>query len=182
MDKVKGYFNFMVFILTIIVCVAYSQEMGMPGMQKMMKNVENNALIRMINELEITDEQMPGFISKFREMANLFRQQNENRNRLAEQLQKMVSGNSSDEKIQEKISEFEKYSDKMYEEFKKFRDDMKKVLTPRQQVRFLLIVDSIRNMLTDVQGIPTMPFKMMQGPQMQPLNQGFPMQPGNVNR
>jgi len=49
-------------------------------------------------------------------------------------------------------------------------------------VRFLLIVDSIRNMLTDVQGIPTMPFKMMQGPQMQPLNQGFPMQPGNVNR
>ncbi|HRV04609.1 MAG TPA: hypothetical protein P5025_06135 [Candidatus Ratteibacteria bacterium] len=59
---------------------------------------------------------------------------------------------------------------------------MKKVLTPQQQVRFLLIVDSIRNMLTDVQGIPTMPFKMMQGPQMQPLNQGFPMQPGNVNR
>jgi len=172
----------MVFILTIMVCVAYSQEMGIPGMQKMMKNMENNALIRMINELEITDEQMPGFISKFREMADLFRQQSENRNRIAEQLQEMVSGNNSNEKIQEKISEFEKYSDKMYEEFKKFRDDMKKVLTPQQQVKFLLIIDSIRDMFTGSQGMPTMPFQMMQWPQMQPINQGFPMRPAMPNR
>lgn len=114
-------------------------------MQKMMKVIENEALLKMITELEITDEQMPKFISKFREMTDLLRQQKENREKIIDHLRRMISSQELNEKIEEKISDLEKYSDSMYDQFKKFRDD-------------------IKNMLSGSPIMPAMPYQTMQSP------------------
>ncbi len=180
----------LVLIFAMIVCAVHSQEMRMPQMQKMqsmmMKNMENDALLRMINELEITDEQMPQFISKFREMANLFRQQRENRDKIIEQLQKLISGQESDEKIGAKIAELERYSDRAYDDFKKFRNDMKTILKPEQQIKFFLMVDDIKNMLLSSPKMPAMSFQMMQMPlqglQGQPPGPIPPLPPAMPNK
>lgn len=165
-------------------CTLYCQEMRMPQMQhmqkKMIRNMENDALLRMINELEITDEQMPSFILKFREMAEMFRQQKEDRDKIIDELRRMISKQEPKEKIESKITELEKYYDRMYEDFKKFRSDIKKILTPEQMMNFLLMVDDIKNMLVSSPGMPGMPLRMMETPrkiQEQRLNVPVPQPP-----
>lgn len=150
-------------IFLLFVCSLYCQEMPVPQMQKMMtRGMENEALLRLINELEITDQQLPQFISKFREMADLFRHQRENRDKIIQQLERLISGKESDEKIENKISELENYCDRAYEDFKKFRNDMKVILNPQQQAKFILIIDDIRNMLMNFQAVPGMQFQRIQ--------------------
>ncbi|MCM8763985.1 MAG: hypothetical protein NC830_01265 [Candidatus Omnitrophica bacterium] len=156
-------------LLIVFACSGYCQEIEVPmqrmqPQQQIQKNIENDTLVRMLNELEITDEQMPVFIKKFREMVDLIRQQKEHRDRIAEQLRKMISSRDSGEKLEEKIVEFEKFSDRAHDDFRKFCDDMKKILKPEQQVKFLLMADDIRNILSGSQGMPAMRFQMIQTP------------------
>jgi len=124
----------------------------------MMKNMENEILVRMINELEITDEQLPVFISKFREMAQAIRQQKETQSRIAEEIRSLIDREASPSTtIEEKISEFEKTIDKNYENMKNFRQDLKKILTSRQQAKFVLFFGDINNLFTPQMGLFQIP-------------------------
>ncbi|MGC8805330.1 MAG: hypothetical protein ACP5QD_05295, partial [Candidatus Ratteibacteria bacterium] len=80
----------------LIVCTGFAQELRMPQqLQRMQKDRENDILVRMINELEIADEQMPQFISKFREMAEFIRQQRESREKIVTELRRMLETQTS---------------------------------------------------------------------------------------
>ncbi|MCM8825232.1 MAG: hypothetical protein NC937_03660, partial [Candidatus Omnitrophica bacterium] len=84
------------------------------------KNIENELLVRLINEMEIKDSQMPEFISKFRQtkeevIGGIFRQTEEE---------------IAAKKVEEKIAYLDKLSLQLNDGIKKIRNDIMKSLSP----------------------------------------------------
>ncbi len=158
-------FKIIIITVAIIFLPLYCQEIPPVWQpQDTMRYIENDALLRMINDIEITDSQMPEFISKFRQMAMILKGQRENRARLIEVLQESSFAEESAGRIISKIDEFERSQESIDVELKKIRNDMKKILKPDQQIKFLLMFDEIKNMLSLHPEMPVAPFQESQRP------------------
>ncbi|MCM8814577.1 MAG: hypothetical protein NC931_01125 [Candidatus Omnitrophica bacterium] len=114
------------------------------------KNIENELLVRLINEMEIKDSQMPEFISKFRQtkeevIGGIFRQTEED---------------LTAKKVEEKISHLDKLSLQLNDGIKKIRNDIMKSLSPGKQIKFTLMMDDILLQLLKTPPVPPpeMPF------------------------
>ncbi|HOK80648.1 MAG TPA: hypothetical protein PK303_09340 [bacterium] len=176
-----------IFVTLLIVYQGYSQELRMPQqLQRMQKDRENDILVRMINELEITDEQMPQFISQFREMAELVRKQRESREKIVAELRKMLDTQVSIKNIDEKTAELEKINQTNFENLQKLKKDMLKILIPEQQIKLLMIFEDIVEALSNTVRIPPAPMVQELAPAMQrspqPLPGQVPIPPGKIDR
>ena len=114
------------------------------------KNIENELLVRLINEMEIKDSQMPEFISKFRQtkeevIGGIFRQTEEE---------------IAAKKVEEKIAYLDKLSLQLNDGIKKIRNDIMKSLSPGKQIKFTLMMDDILLQLLKTPPVPPpeMPF------------------------
>ncbi|MCM8758195.1 MAG: hypothetical protein NC906_00260 [Candidatus Omnitrophica bacterium] len=130
------------------ICSGHCQDIKIPPIppqpiQQIQKNLENDVLVRMINELEITDEQMPEFISKFRGMANVIRKQREAKDKLIRDILPKIENEPLPKNLEEKIVEFDRVSQQTNETLMKIRDDIRKFLTPKQQIKLILMMDDI---------------------------------------
>lgn len=132
------------------ICLGYCQEMKvLPSqtqpqpIQQLQKKLENDTLVRMINEIEITDEQMPAFISKFREMANVIKKQKEAKEKLMMDTAPIIENDQAPKNIEEKIAEFDKTYQHTNETLLKIREDMRKFLNLKQQIKLILMMDEI---------------------------------------
>ncbi|MGB9641951.1 MAG: hypothetical protein ACP5JO_01335 [Candidatus Ratteibacteria bacterium] len=171
----------------LIVCTGFAQELRMPQqLQRMQKDRENDILVRMINELEIADEQMPQFISKFREMAEFIRQQRESREKIVTELRRMLETQTSLKNIDEKTAEIEKIYQTNFENLQKLKKDILKLLTPEQQIKLLMIFEDIAEALSNTARIPPAPMVQEVAPAMQrsaqPLPTPLPLQPKITDR
>ncbi|MCX7704959.1 MAG: hypothetical protein N2115_01710 [bacterium] len=138
------------FLIPLLINFGYCQEMKVPlqqmqpqQIQQIRRNFENDILVRMINDLEISDDQMPDFISRFREMSNVIRKQKEAKEKLMRELLPMLETENVAKNIEEKIAEFDKSSQQTNETVKKIRDDIRKILTPKQQIKLVVMMDDI---------------------------------------
>ncbi|MCM8821730.1 MAG: hypothetical protein NC831_02810 [Candidatus Omnitrophica bacterium] len=114
------------------------------------KSLENELLVRLINEMEIKDSQMPEFISKFRQtkeevIGGIFRQTEEE---------------IAAKKVEEKIAYLDKLSLQLNDGIKKIRNDIMKSLSPGKQIKLALMMDDILLQLLKTPPVPPpqMPF------------------------
>ncbi len=132
-------------------CFAYCQEIRIPPKvqhQQFQRNIENDLLVRMINEIEITDDQMPEFISKFREISQLIKKHRETREKFDVEIRHMIEGQESIRNIDEKIIHLDKLYQQLNENIRKIRDDIRKSLNPKQQVKLVLMLYDMIEPLT----------------------------------
>ncbi|MCM8765091.1 MAG: hypothetical protein NC830_07020 [Candidatus Omnitrophica bacterium] len=133
--------------------VAYSQEIHIPQ-QKLQKNLENEVLVRLINDIEIKDNQMPEFISRFRQICELIQKYKQTKEEVIGGIPQQNEEEITTKKIGGKIEHLDKLSQQINDDIKKIRNEMMKFLSPKQQIKLALMMDDIMQQLLKMPPLP----------------------------
>ena len=118
--------------------------------EKAMKMMETVIYWRMVDGLNLTEDQTARFTPKFREIRDCLKQQKEYRMKVTADLKDLLKKEKTPEKeIEAKINDLEKHQDEAIEKMQKLRADMRKILTPEQQAKFVIAQENVAREITE---------------------------------
>lgn len=112
--------------------------------EKASKMLETITLWKLVDGLKLTEEQLVKFLPKYRESKDLKKECREKRKKVVEELKELLQAKRvSARKIEAKLTQLEKMEDEQWQKSKALQKELKTVLTPEQQARFILLQKQI---------------------------------------
>jgi len=116
--------------------------------------IEKVRIYRLTQELDLTTEQATKFFPRLNELRKIEQVFQKERMDIIFELKKMVKNNVPDNEIAKSISRYETVLEKKAEGQKKIIQEMKEVLTPTQQAKYLIFQEEfereIRELIREV--------------------------------
>ena len=112
--------------------------------EKASKMLETITLWKLVDGLKLTEEQLVKFLPKYREGKDLKKEYREKRKKVVEELKDLLQAKKvSARKIEAKLTQLEKMEDERRQKSKSLQKELKTILTPEQQARFILLQKQI---------------------------------------
>ncbi|GEM_PF-5865243 len=126
-----------VFLIFLISGLLSSQERLNQG--KSEQTFDSVFTWRLIDEMNLSEQQQSSFLAKFKESRQIMKQQRQRRKEILEQLAELLKEkNTNTRLIEAKLAEMERAQEQAHERLKQIREEMKEILTPEQRARYLL--------------------------------------------
>lgn len=121
-----------------------SAQPGEPGTRpKSEKMFETMLVWRLVDELQLSEEQMPKFLAKFQEERKLGREQGEKRKQILAELGELVAKDAPAKDLTAKLAALEKSETEFQDKLKKITTEIKSILTPQQQAKYVLTREKV---------------------------------------
>jgi hypothetical protein len=105
---------------------------------------DSYALMQAQDFLKITDEQFPGFLTRFKALQDVRRRTLQERNRLLQELRKLSSDARQDEaQLKDRVKALQDLQDRSQADVRKAYDAIDQVLDVRQQARFRVFEENM---------------------------------------
>ena len=112
--------------------------------EKAGKMLETVTLWKLVDGLKLSEEQLVKFLPKYREGKDLKEEYQEKRMKVVEELKDLLQAKKvSARKIEAKLTQLEKMEDEQRQKSKDLQKELKSILTPEQQARFILLQKQI---------------------------------------
>ena len=113
--------------------------------EKAGKMLETITLWKLVDGLKLTEKQLVKFLPKYREIKDLNKEYREKRKKALEGLKDLLQTTKkvSARKIETKLAQLEKMEDEQLHKSKSLRKELKAILTPEQQAKFILLQKQI---------------------------------------
>jgi len=112
--------------------------------EKAGKMLETVTLWKLVDGLKLTEKQLVKFLPKYREGKDLKKEYREKRKKVVEELKDLLQAKRvSARKIEAKLTQLEKMEDEQLQKSKSLQKELKTILTPEQQARFILLQKQI---------------------------------------
>lgn len=112
--------------------------------------IEEVRIYRLTQELDLTSEQATRLFPKLHELRKAERDVRKERIHLLSQLRNLLRGDASNQKIQEVIKQYQATHIKRLEQEVENLKEMEKILTPKQQAKFLIFEEEFRREIIDM--------------------------------
>jgi Spy/CpxP family protein refolding chaperone len=143
------------------------------GHQRGAKMVETLRIWKMVDSLNLSEEQLAKFLPKLKEEKELRREYGEERKRNLENLRELlIEEEVSEKEIKAQLKELEEIDSEFQEETKALREEVKKLLNTRQQAQFYIANEEFQKELRHLLG----GMKRMRGRERGPHGPGERMQ------
>lgn len=151
---------FPLIFLTITLALAQplpepEQEEPPPPEREPREWIETLRKVRLIDELRLSEEQITKFFPKLNELKETREQFNQQRRELIDELADLLAkGKKSIEQINAKLDKLFNLEEEFHKRETVLRKELRKILTPEQQIRFILFQtrfdDELRQMIQRV--------------------------------
>lgn len=111
--------------------------------EKSEKMFETMLVWRIVDELQLSEEQMAKFMVKFREDRDLMKEQRTKKKKMLDELKELVEKKAPAKDLNAKLDGLEKLQAESLDKLKKITADMRKILTPEQQAKFVLAKEKV---------------------------------------
>ena len=112
--------------------------------EKASKMLETITLWKLVDGLKLTEEQLVKFLPKYKEGKDLKKEYQEKRKNVVEELKELLQAEKiSARKVEAKLTQLEKMEDEQWQKNKALQKELKTILTPEQQARFILLQKQI---------------------------------------
>ncbi len=112
--------------------------------EKAGKMLETVTLWKLVDGLKLSEEQLVKFLPKYREGKDLKKEYQEKRKKVVEELKDLLQAKKiSARKIEAKLTQLEKMENEQWQKSKGLQKELKTILTPEQQARFILLQKQI---------------------------------------
>ncbi len=100
---------------------------------------------KLVDDLELNEDQLLAFLPKFKEMEELRRKYYRDRHDSIKKMSKLLETNPTENQLKSAIDEFTKAEADFYQRYRKIRDSINSVLTIKQQAKFVVFEDKYRD-------------------------------------
>jgi len=108
--------------------------------EKAGKMLETITLWKLVDGLKLSEEQLVKFLPKYREGKDLKKEYQEKRKKVVEELKDLLQAKGVlQEGLKTKLTQLEKAEDEQRQKSKSLQKELKSILTPEQQARFILL-------------------------------------------
>ena len=108
--------------------------------EKAGKMLETITLWKIVEGLKLTEEQLTKFMPKYRESGDLKKEYQEKRKKVGEELKDLLQEKKvSATKIEAKLAQLDKLEEEQWQKNKALQKELKGILTPEQQAKFILL-------------------------------------------
>ena len=108
--------------------------------EKASKMLETVTLWKLVDGLKLSEEQLVKFLPKYREGKDLKKEYREKKGKIEKELKELLQAKKiSARKVEAKLTQLEKMEDEQRQKSKVLQKELKTILTPEQQARFILL-------------------------------------------
>lgn len=100
---------------------------------------------KLVDELELNEDQLLAFLPKFKELEALRRRYYRGRYDSVKKLGKLLEANSSENQLKSATDEFRKAEIDFYQKYRQLKDSINSDLTIKQQAKFVVFEDKYRD-------------------------------------
>lgn len=100
---------------------------------------------KIVNDLELDEEQLMGFLPRFGELRRLREEYYENRHEIVAELDKLLEANASEDKLKPIIDKFRDVEVNYYRKYGQLQDALESDLSVRQRAKFIVFQDRYRD-------------------------------------
>ena len=100
---------------------------------------------KLVDELELNEDQLLAFLPKFKELEELRRRYYRGRRDNIEKMSKLLETNSSENQLKSATDEFRKAEIDFYQKYRQLKDSINSNLTIKQQAKFVVFEDKYRD-------------------------------------
>jgi len=136
-----------IIILSCVIALCFSQTVSETDPRELIEQVK---IYQLTKKLGLTSEQAIQFFPKLNESREIEREFRQKKIDALHELKQLMSSGASDNKIQKVINEFEDAWYKKNEDQRNKFNEMRKILTPAQQAKYLLFLDEFENEIREM--------------------------------
>ncbi len=100
---------------------------------------------KLVDELELNEDQLLAFLPKFKELEELRRRYYRGRRDHIEKMSKLLEANPSEDQLKSATDEFRKAEIDFYQEHRQLKDSINSDLTIKQRAKFVVFEDKYRD-------------------------------------
>jgi hypothetical protein len=144
--------------LVLGLLLAIGAETGKPGTEKRTEGmsiklskeeiprlVEIIRIWKLVDELELKEKQLVGFLPKFKELNSLRAKHYRDRRNAVNKLRKLLEAGSSEDQLKSAMDELKNIEATFYQKHKQLQDALNSDLTVKQQAKFAVFQDKYRD-------------------------------------
>jgi Spy/CpxP family protein refolding chaperone len=142
------------FVIGLLGCLVFAQ--GPPDKDDPREIIEKVRMYRLTQELDLTTEQAVKFFPKLNEIRKSEQKFFEERLEIIKELRELLKDSSADKELTTVIDRFKTIQDERQRVQGKTMDEIREILSPQQQARFLIFQEEfereIREVIKEVRG------------------------------
>ncbi len=133
----KGASRWLLIAFLLVAGFGFSQEET--SREKAEKMFDSVFSWRLVEEMNLSEQQLASFLTKFKESREIMRAQRQRKKEILQQLAELLKEkNVSSRQIEARLEEIDRLQEETHQRLKQVREEIKNILTPEQRARFLL--------------------------------------------
>ncbi len=142
----------MIFFLPLLLIFAQ----GRPEEKDPREIIEKVRIYKLTEELDLSEEQITKFFPRLKEMRKNEQEFHKQRNEIVQELKELLKTKAEEEKIVKLLNKLQELQKKRVESQLKEAEEIRQILTPEQQARFIIFQEEfereIRDMIREIRG------------------------------